>query len=100
MNDADLPGADLIATGLEDLARGRWTNEALLVAIGAPRLRALGVPVPDDDALPDEPEHRLWQRLAAERTDFHSAFNALRRRLVSYQRALDRRRAALSPPRP
>ena len=37
-----LPGGDLISRGLEDLARGDETTEALLVAIGAPRLRRLG----------------------------------------------------------
>lgn len=91
MNDADLPGEDLIRKGLADLAPGEISDEALLVAVGAPRLRALGVPVPPDETLPDEPEHRLWQQLAARGPDFHSAFNALRRRLVSSQQALERR---------
>lgn len=35
---ANLPGADLIANGLDDLAAGRETPEALLVAIGAVHL--------------------------------------------------------------
>jgi len=37
----DLPGGDLVREGLEDLRNGRETAPALLVAIGAPRLRRL-----------------------------------------------------------
>jgi len=50
------PGGDLIAQGLEDLERGRETVEALLVSIGAARLREAGLPV--GRVLPDA-EHRL-----------------------------------------
>jgi len=38
-----LPGEELIEAGLRDLRERRETVEALLVAIGAPRLRRLGV---------------------------------------------------------
>lgn len=96
MIDRSLPGADLVEQGLCDLAGGRTTAEALLVAIGAPRLRALGLPVPVE--LPDEPEHALFLLLAARGDDAHSAFNALRRRLVSFQRALEQRREAAGLP--
>ena len=44
---SDLPGADLVDQGLLDLQEGRTTVAALLVAIGAPRLLALGIAVPD-----------------------------------------------------
>ncbi len=85
MNLVDLPGADLIMEGLHDLASGRDTVPALLVMIGAPRLRSLGLPVPAGDA---DAEHRLYHRLAADdaRTA-HSRYNALIRRLVSFERA-------------
>jgi hypothetical protein len=82
----DLPGRDLIAQGLEDLAAGTESAAALLVSIGAPRLRQLGLelaaPIPDC-------EHRLYELLS--RTDpdsAHSRYNALIRRLVSFERAL------------
>ncbi|HEX4681861.1 MAG TPA: hypothetical protein VH277_04075 [Gemmatimonadaceae bacterium] len=82
---ANLPGADLIAKGLSDLANGRETPEALLVCIGAPRLRTLGVEVPP--AVTD-PELRLYRLLAAQHgTAAHSRYNALIRRLVSFERA-------------
>jgi len=83
--DAGLPGSDLIAQGVQDLAAGRETAEALLVSIGAPRLRAAGVPVAEPIA---SPEHRLYALLARERGNgAHSAYNALIRRLVSFERA-------------
>jgi hypothetical protein len=36
----DLPGGDLIASGLDDLRRGLETVPSLLVSIGAPRRRS------------------------------------------------------------
>ncbi len=81
-----LPGHDLIDLGLADLARGAETIPALVVAIGAPRLRQLGLDVP---ATPSGAEHRLYTLLAREDSDAaHSRYNALVRRLVSFERAL------------
>jgi hypothetical protein len=86
---AGVPGAELVVPGLADLRAGRETANALLVAIGAPRLRALGLDVPDT---PPSPEHRLYRLLAATEGDHaHSAWNALVRRLVSFERALESR---------
>jgi hypothetical protein len=83
-----LPGAELVLAGLDDLARGQESMAALLVLIGAPRLRALGVAVPAGERS-TSPEHRLYECLRAEdaRTA-HSRYNALVRRLVSFERAL------------
>jgi len=81
------PGEDLVRKGLSDLAAGKDSLEALLVSIGSHRLREAGLPVPQ--ALPN-PEHRLYLLLA--RTfgdDAHSRYNALIRRLVSFERALE-----------
>jgi hypothetical protein len=80
-----LPGADLIEQGVDDLASGRESVEALLVSIGAPRLRTVGIPVP---ASISSPEHKLYRLLAEEKGNAaHSAYNALIRRLVSFERA-------------
>jgi len=82
----DLPGHDLIAQGLDDLAAGVETAAALVVSIGAPRLRQLGVDVADPIA---GCEHRLYALLSAGDPDSaHSRYNALIRRLVSFERAL------------
>ncbi len=80
------PGHELIEKGLADLDNGLDTVESLLVRIGGPRLRRLGLNVPlSTDELP---EHRLYKLLAAENSDAaHSRYNALIRRLVSFERA-------------
>lgn len=83
-----LPGADLIEAGLHDLERGIASTAALLVEIGAPRLRRLGLAVPAGAPGAAPPEHRLFELLAATDPDAaHSRYNALIRRLVSYERA-------------
>lgn len=81
------PGQDLIEGGLRDLKRGVESIEALLVSIGAPRLSRLGMRLPA--TLPD-PGTRLYELLAADDPDSaHSRYNALVRRLVSYERAAE-----------
>ncbi len=88
LTDNDFPGADLIARGLDDLRLHRYTIHALIVAIGAPRLRALALDLPPDDQLPECPEHRLYDLLASsEPQNAHASYNALIRRLVSYEHA-------------
>jgi len=82
-----LPGNDLIISGINDLREQRETIPALLVAIGAPKLQSLGVKVPEN--LPSNPEHRLYDLLAAIEPDSaHSKYNSFIRRLVSFERAL------------
>ena len=80
-----IPGSSLVERGAADLEVGRESTEALLVSIGAPRLRSLGIQVPA--AIPS-PEHKLYLLLARQKGDAaHSAYNALIRRLVSFERA-------------
>jgi hypothetical protein len=83
----DLPGRDLIEQGLDDLAAGTETLAALLVSIGAPRLGQSGLHVADP--IPDS-EHRLYALLSRIDPDSaHARYNALIRRLVSFERALE-----------
>lgn len=87
MELAHLPGGDLVAKGLEDLARSTVTVEALLVSIGAPRLRSGGVVLTAPLA---DPEHRLYRMLASDDSDSaHSRYNALLRRLTAFESALE-----------
>lgn len=82
------PGGDLVAKGLLDVSASRDSEAAELVLIGAPRLRRLGIDVPLEKAA--GAEHRLYLRLAA--TDpqtAHSRYNALIRRLISFERAAE-----------
>jgi hypothetical protein len=83
-----LPASEFVKTGIADLQHKRETIPALLVAIGAPKLQKLGVALPV--ALPSNPEHRLYDLLSSENSDSaHSRYNALIRKLVSFQRAME-----------
>jgi len=85
---SSLPGDELIRQGFEDLAVGRDSEAALLVLIAAPRLRRLGLEVPEGTAI--VPEHQLYQILAlADPDSAHSRYNALIRRLVRFERAFE-----------
>lgn len=82
------PGEDLIARGIADLQEGRETVHSLLVSIGAFRLRRAGIKVPQNEF--SSPEHRLYELLSKEDSDSaHSRYNALIRRLVSFERAAE-----------
>ena len=83
-----LPGGDLIRKGLKDLETGQETLESLLVSIGATRLRQAGVPVPDH--VFRDADRRLYDLLAKDGEDeAHGRYNALVRRLVSFESTLE-----------
>jgi hypothetical protein len=87
-----LPGSEWVQQGLEDLAGAVESVPALLVSVGAPRLRTLGLEVPQPF---DRPEHRLYARLAQASPDAaHSRYNALIRRLVRFERGACMRQLA------
>lgn len=88
MHDAAaLPGEDLIEAGVKDLERGIESVPALLVSVGAPRLRRLGFRIPRPIA---SPERRLYDLLSQHDPDAaHSRYNSLIRRLVSFERAAE-----------
>ena len=83
-----LPGQDLVEAGLADLREGRESEASLLVAMAAPRLRAVGISVPDSPV--EQPSHRLY-RLLSERDPgaAHSRYNALVARVASFSRAIE-----------
>jgi hypothetical protein len=84
---AALPGGDLIEAGLRDLERGVESVPALLVSIAAPRLRRLGYVI--SHPFPS-PEYRLYEVLWQSDPDAaHGRYNALIRRLVSFERAAE-----------
>ena len=95
-----IPGADLVATGLAALGRGDLSVEALLVAIGAPRLRSLGLAVGAPSNMPRHPELALYEAIGRTHPeDAHSRYNALVRRLVSFEHELERRKFSSEPER-
>lgn len=85
------PGDELVRRGIRDLERGIESVESLLVSVGAPRLRRVGLQVPNPFP---SPEQRLYLLLGERHGDAaHSRYNALIRRLVSFERAV----AAVGP---
>lgn len=73
---------------MADLALELETIPALLVLIGAPRLRRLGLNVPETNI--GSPEHRLYEVLSADNPDAaHSRYNAWIRRLIRFERTLE-----------
>jgi hypothetical protein len=84
----DLPGHELVGAGVDDLAAGRESEAALLVAMAASRLRSVGVDVPQGGG--ERPAHRLYELLTASDVEgAHSRYNALLARLVSFARAAE-----------
>jgi hypothetical protein len=81
-----LPGAEIVDKSVVDLARGVESVGSLLVSIGGPRLERLGLELPPPIA---SPEHRLYALLAEDADGAHSRYNALIRRLVSFERAAE-----------
>lgn len=79
-----VPGGDLVAIGLADLAEGRETIPSMLVTMARTRLRRLGYAVPE--VATDDPQMRLYELVEAEvgPARAHARYNALRRRLLSF----------------
>ena len=95
--ESELPGADLVKQGLSDLAAHLETANALLICIGAYRLRAAGIDIPDYALRRERPEHALYDLLGAQgEPDPFSAYNALIRRLVSFERTIERQTRRLT----
>lgn len=83
-----LPFAEIIEEGLKDLKSEtpKPTLAALLVSIGAPKLRSLGY---YPKHIIPEPEKKLYALAAQARPEggAHSYYNSLIRRLSSFERA-------------
>jgi hypothetical protein len=89
MNLNELPGAELILPGLEDIHNGQTnTVGSLLIAIAYTRLIEAGLDIPKSNLAP-EPELALYARLQEERDDAYPYYNALLDSLNSFCNALE-----------
>ncbi len=90
----DLPGADLVLRGLEDLAQARSTPEAALVEVARTRLRSLGLRIPEVARAASDAELRLYARLGASHPDRdpYPLYRAWLDQLDSFVSALSHRR--------
>ena len=84
-----LPGEDLIREGLADVRRGTRTIAGLLVAIALPRLRRAGIQGAVTVDLEADSELQIYRLLRLSPGDAYSRYNALMRRLVAFEQALD-----------
>ncbi|MBI1884559.1 MAG: hypothetical protein HYS08_10225 [Chlamydiae bacterium] len=88
----NVPGWELVNRGLEDISQGHpHTTHALLVFMAAPRLRFLGIDIPNAliDRESSPPHHELYKLLEKTTSDAYSQYNALQRRLVSFCRSVE-----------
>ncbi len=89
MNLNELPGAELILPGLDDLRNGKTnTIGSLLVAIAATRLTEAGIDIPKNNLAP-EPELTLYGCLQDKQDDAYPYYNALLNSLNSFCNALE-----------
>ena len=89
MNLNELPGAELILPGIDDLHKGENnTIGSLLIAIAATRLTEAGLDIPKV-RLASEPELTLYALLQDERDDAYPYYNALLGSLNSFCNALE-----------
>ena len=86
-----LPGAARVERGIHDLTEDRLSTEALLVAVAASRLRGLGLSIPEETALPREPDLALYESLRNYPGDPYVRYNALRQELDSFISCLEAR---------
>jgi hypothetical protein len=88
-----LPGADLVVAGVADLRAGRDTPDAALVRMAGPRLREIGIAVPQ--SVSDQPgSHRLYELLSeSDPAGAYSRYNALLGRMASFASAAEQRAA-------
>lgn len=84
-----LPGEEFAQAGLEDWSRGEETVAALLMQIASPCLERVGLRLPPMPPSELDSEIRLYRLLQPIHGNAaHSQYNALLRRLVSFERAL------------
>jgi hypothetical protein len=89
MNLNELPGADLILPGIEDLCNGNTnTIGSFLIMIASKRLTKAGLDFSKDHLVP-EPELALYAYLQTERNDAYPYYNALLKSLNSFCHALE-----------
>jgi hypothetical protein len=89
MNLNELPGAERVLPGLDDLQNGQPnTVSSLLVAIAATRLAAAGLDVPKAQLAAD-PELTLYACLQEQQEDAYLYYNALLHRLSSFCNAIE-----------
>jgi hypothetical protein len=83
-----LPGGDFISRGLLDHSEGKITPESCLIEVGRPRLARSGIAIgPRLPLTLGDPHRQLYHLLLQLGGDAYSRYNALLRRLISFEQA-------------
>jgi hypothetical protein len=90
-----LPGAEIVLTGIADIEAGRKTVKASAVQTAASRLSRIGLgPLPSATAGAPA-AHQLYAQLSQELGDgAHSRYNAILARVASFAGAAERARSS------
>lgn len=90
-----LPEEEIIQRGLADLRDSHESVESLMVQIGASRMREAGLDVPRFSPPKVDAEIRLYTLLSSlHGANAYAQYNALLRRLISFESALECRQSA------
>ena len=85
------PGGGVVGKGLDDLARGLASIEALLMLVAAPRLISLGFDIATPESIEPPYEHALFEALVEQDPrGAHSTYNALVDRIISFAESYGR----------
>jgi hypothetical protein len=89
-----LPGADLVVAGVADVENSRVSVEACLVAMASLHLARAGIEVDDSTTLIPNAERTLYELLSTDGSgkNPYPRYNSLKRRIVSFARALSQLR--------
>jgi hypothetical protein len=89
---AGIPGAEVVLKGLRELKYGPPSECGLLVLVASPRIRSIGIEVPERMDVPLPYEHQLYSLLEITHgDDAFSHYNSLLRRIDSFAHALEHR---------
>jgi hypothetical protein len=88
---SDLPGAELLTEALDPSRATAVTISSCLLSMARTRLERAGLVVPEGGGRVAEPELTLYRLLRSEGGDAFSRYNGLIRRLVSFERAWEKR---------
>ena len=86
-----LPGAELVLPGLVEAGAGQLTIGSCLVSIARPLMESSGLAATYGiRKFVEEPERALYRLLQKEGSNAYGSYNALLRRLVSFEQGLRR----------
>jgi hypothetical protein len=85
----NMPGADAILPGLDDLKKQRLTLAACLVSIAWPRIQAIDFSAVQHIQPLPQPEIQLYNFLGTQGGDTYGQYQSWIRRVIRFEHAID-----------